>query len=123
MGKASFVIFLLGVFFLASVTGFAAEAVAPQETGRQLVGSVIKRGVVNFFTSPGEVVRTAKTEKEAYPQIWPVTYVPRLFTNMAVRVGSSINDMAVMPWFVWATKDPRPITSFFDLPEYSWQQS
>ena len=78
--------------------------------------------MVNFLTLPGETVSTAKNERELHPRAWPASYIPRAFANLAIRLGSSVNDMIVMPWFVWATKDKRPLTYFFDLPDYSFQK-
>ena len=117
MRKTIFTFFVLAIFCAANA--FASDAeVADQESNAQLIGTVMKRGAMNFLTFPGEIVRTGEAQKKAHPKAWPATYIPRVFGNLTIRLTSSINDMFIMPWYVWATKDTRPITHFFDLPDY-----
>lgn len=123
MKKAILILLCMTVFFLTASAAFAAEDASTSKTGGQYVWSVMKRGVINFFTFPGEVVRTAKVEKENHPKAVYVTYLPRVVGNLTTRLVSSVNDMAVMPWYVWATKDERALASFFDLPDYVWEKT
>ena len=115
-------IFLLAVFFLMNATSFAADETPKKESGIRCVGMVLGRGAVNLVTLPGEIVRTVPSEREMHPKLWPVTYLPRMFLNLAVRLVSSVNDIGILPWYVGATKDTRPITNFYDLPDYVWQK-
>jgi hypothetical protein len=120
--KKTVIILLFAVLFLTGSAAFAAGEADSKETNGQLIGDVMKRGVINLFTFPGEIVRTGKAEKENHPKAWIVTYFPRVLGNMATRLTSSINDMGVLPWYVGATKDKRALTGFFDLPDYVWQK-
>ena len=111
---------LIGLLFLSACPLFAAETVKKESVGKQ-IASIEGRGALNFVTAPAELVYTFKTEKKNHPKAWPLTYVPRFFTNMAIRVGSSVNDLIVLPWYVtWST--PTPLTRHFDLPEYVWEK-
>lgn len=112
---------LLGFLFLGISASFAAEA-AKGESALKEIASIEKRGLVNFATTPAEFVYTLKTEKKDHPKAWPLTYVPRVFTNMATRVGSSAYDIAVLPWFAREAKDETPLTRRFDLPDYAWEK-
>jgi hypothetical protein len=42
--------------------------------------------------------------------------------NTAIRVSSSVNDIAVLPWYAAAADDDTPLTRHFDLPDYSWEK-
>ena len=111
---------LIGLFLLGAGSVFAAETVKKESNLKQ-IASLEKRGVVNFATAPAEFVYAFKSEKKAHPKAWPVTYIPRLFTNIAIRVGSSVNDLIVLPWYVkWSNS--TPLTRQFDLPDYVWQK-
>ena len=112
---------LLGVFLFGASGLFAPEA-AGNESALKEIASIEKRGFVNFLTSPSELVYTFATEKKDHPKAWPLTYVPRFFTNIATRVGSSVFDIAVLPWYVRQSKDDTPLTRRFDLPDYAWQK-
>lgn len=83
---------------------------------------VFGRGLLNFFTSPLEIVRTFKVEREWHPKAWPVSYLPRTLYNFLIRVSSSAYDIAFFPWFVVPfTDDIRPFTNYYDLPDYAFQ--
>ena len=111
---------LVGLLLLGANALLATETVKKESALKQ-VTSVEKRGIVNFATTPAEFVYTLKTEKKEHPKAWPLTYVPRVFGNMAVRVGSSVNDLIVLPWYV-AWGDATPLTRHFELPDYVWQK-
>ena len=112
---------LLGLLFLGVQSLFAGEPVQKESALKQM-GSVEKRGFVNFLTSPGEVVNAFKTEKKEHPKAWPLTYVPRLMTNLAIRAASSANDLIVLPFSKTLTHDTTPLTRRFDLPDYVWEK-
>lgn len=115
---------LLTLFFLLT-------AAAPQnitQEGRtqmgplQRSGFVFVRGVVNAVTSPLEIWRTFKVEREWHPKAWPIFYVPRTFYNFFTRIVSAGYDIAIYPIFVVPfTSDIRPMTRSFELPDYPWQ--
>ena len=111
---------LAGLFLLGTGTLFAAETVKKESAFKQIV-SVEGRGALNFLTSPAELVYAFKSEKKAHPKAWPITYVPRFFANTMIRIGSSANDILVLPWYVvWS--DPTPLTRHFELPDYVWEK-
>jgi hypothetical protein len=112
---------LIGILFLGTAPLFAAET-AKKECPLKKIGFLEKRGVVNFATSPAELVYTLKGEKKAHPKAWPLTYAPRFFTNAAIRVGSSVNDILVLPWCAVAAGDTTPLTRRFELPDYVWEK-
>ena len=111
---------LVGFLFLGAHSLFAEEAVNKESALKQ-IASVEKRGFVNFATSPAEFAYAFKAEKKDHPKAWPLTYVPRVFSNIAIRVGSSVNDLIVLPWYV-AKSDATPLTRQFDLPDYVWEK-
>jgi hypothetical protein len=111
---------LVGLLILGASPLFAAETVKKENTFKQVV-SIEKRGAVNFFTSPGELAYSFIAEKKDHPKAWPATYIPRLFSNMAVRVGSSVHDIAVLPWYA-AKNGDIPLTRRFELPDYVWEK-
>jgi len=114
---------VLAAFLIStSAFSFAEEAAAKKQSGLSKTGSVMGRGAVNLVTFPGEVVRTFSAEKETHPKAWPLSYTPKLLLNMGVRLVSSVNDMLIFPFYAWNTDDARPITNFYDLPDYVWQQ-
>jgi len=112
---------LLGCLFLGISSLCAAEAVK-KECPLKTIASVEGRGVVNFLTSPSEFVYTFITEKKEHPKAWPLTYIPRVFTHIATRVGSSVFDILVLPWYTVPAKDDAPLTRHFDMPDYAWQK-
>jgi hypothetical protein len=111
---------LAGFLFLGAGSPFAAEPVKKESVLKQ-IAAVEKRGFVNFATSPAELVYAFKAEKKTHPKAWPVTYPVRFFTNAAIRVGSSANDILVIPWYV-AVGDDTPLTRHFELPDYVWEK-
>jgi len=111
---------LIGLLLLGAGALFAADPVKKESVLKQIT-SVEKRGIVNFATSPGELVNAFKVEKKAHPKAWPVTYPPRFFTNTMIRWGSSVNDILVLPWIA-ATSDTTPLTQHFELPDYVWEK-
>ena len=119
--KAGIALLLAGFLFLGAGPLLAAETVK-KEGALQQINSIEKRGLVNFATAPLEFVNTAKSEKKDHPKAWLVTYVPRLFMNLATRVASSANDFIVLPFSSAMTHDTTPLTRRFDMPDYVWQE-
>ena len=111
---------LAGLLFLGVGPLFAAGTVKKENALKQ-IASIERRGFVSFFTSPGELVYALKAEKKSHPKAWPLTYVPRVFTHTAIRWGSSVNDIFVLPWYA-VTSDATPLTRRFDLPDYVWDK-
>jgi hypothetical protein len=111
---------LIGLLFLGAHSLFAVEPVKKKSALKRIM-SVEKRGFVNLCTSPGEVVYAFKIEKKDHPKAWPLTYLPCFLTKTAIRIGSSVNDFVVSPWYSSPTDAP-PLTRQFDLPDYVWQK-
>ena len=111
---------LIGFLCLGTNALFAAETVKEQSAFKKII-AVEKRGAMNFLSSPAELFYAFKQEKKDHPKAWPLTYIPSFFTKAAVRVGSSANDLIVLPWYVAASND-TPLTRRFDLPDYVWQK-
>ena len=112
---------LIGILFLGTAPLFAAETVKKENVFKK-IASLEGRGAMNFLTSPGEFASAFNSEKKDHPKAWPVTYAPRFFTNAAIRVGSSVNDILVLPWFAAAGGDTTPLTRRFELPDYVWEK-
>ena len=112
---------LLGFLFLGTNPLFAKET-AEKKSGWAQVGSIEKRGFANLGTALGEFGTTLQSERKEHPKAWPLTYIPRAFMNTVVRVSSSVNDIAVLPWYAAAAGDDTPLTRHFDLPDYVWEK-
>ena len=111
---------LAGLLLLGACSLYAAET-EPKENAFKEIASIEGRGIVNFVTAPAEFVQTIRTEKKTHPKAWPLTYLPRVFGNIATRVTSSANDLVVLPWYAtWS--ESTPLTKQFDLPDYVWQK-
>lgn len=82
---------------------------------------VIWRGVVNLLALPMEIPLTLAREGDMHPKIWPITYVPRLLTNVITRTFSAANDLFFFPWATPFTDDLSPWTEPMGLPMYPWQ--
>jgi hypothetical protein len=118
--KTRIALILTGLLCLGAYPLFATET-SKKENILKRVGAIETRGAVNFLTSPGELVYTLIDEKKDHPKAWTITYVPCLFKNIVVRVGSSVNDFIVLPWYA-ATGDATPLTRRFELPDYVWEK-
>ena len=112
---------LLVFLSLGASSLFATEPVKEQNAFKE-IASIEGRGVLNFATTPAEFGYTFNAERKAHPKAWPATYIPRLMTNILTRVGSSVYDIAVLPWYARTAKDDMPLTRRFDLPDYVWQK-
>lgn len=117
----------LSVFFLFTATAGAADLEITRE-GRsdlsplQRSGHVFVRGLTNALTSPLELYRTFKTERQRHPKLWPIFYLPRSAYNGTLRFASACYDVSIFPMFVVPfTDDIRPFTHYYDLPDYPWQ--
>lgn len=122
--KKTYTLAVLFALFFSAAHGFllAAETTVPKQSGLSRTGEVMGRGAVNLVTFPGEVARTFSAEKEMHPKAWPLSYAPKLLLNMGARLVSSVNDMLIFPFYAWNTEDTRPITNFYDLPDYVWEK-
>ena len=112
---------LLVFLSLGASVLFAAET-AKKENAFKEIASIEGRGILNFATTPAEFGYTFNTERKAHPKAWPVTYIPSLMTNILTRAGSSVYDVAILPWYARKAKDDIPLTRRFDLPDYVWQK-
>jgi len=111
---------LIGLLFVGANPLFAAESVK-KENALKKIATVEARGFVNLLSSPGEVFYALRAEIKNHPKAWPATYIPRLFTKVVTRLGSSVNDIFLLPWYVtWS--ETTPLTRHFDLPDYVWQK-
>jgi len=117
-----FVTVFLCVFVLGTNVLCAAETVKEPNFFKR-IWDVQSRGVVNIATCWGEMIRAFGLEKADHPKAWPLTYFPYAFGNSLLRLGSGINDAAILPFYVNATKDSTPITERMDLPEYFWKKN
>lgn len=115
---------LLTLFFLLT----AAAPVEVTQEGRsnlnawQRSGTVFTRGIVNALASPAEIYRTFRVERQWHPKLWPVSVVPRTIYNFFMRATSAAYDIAIFPLFVVPfTNDIRPMSRYFDMPDYPWQ--
>ncbi len=118
--KTKMALILAGLLLLGGFPVFAAETVKKENALKQ-IASIEKRGFVNILTTPAELVYALKTEKKDHPKAWPLTYVPRFFTNTVIRCGSSLSDIFLLPWYAtWS--EATPLTRHFDLPDYVWEK-
>ena len=115
------------ILILFLILASAAPAWALSSDGRTDMGPlarsgyVIMRGVGNLAGSPMEIPGTIVREHRMHPWLWPLTWPPRLFTNVGVRITSIVTDVAFFPVVAPFTDDLSPVTEAFDLPEYPWQ--
>ena len=80
------------------------------------------RGLLNVASLPLEIPYTGVREIKKHSKAWPVTYIPRLFSNMAYRFASGANDFFIYPWVAHWEEDMRPLTERVGLSDYVWQQ-
>ncbi|MBI3312880.1 MAG: hypothetical protein HYZ83_01405 [Candidatus Omnitrophica bacterium] len=102
-------------FCLAGVDGHTEKGVWAREA------TVIGRGLGNIIGLPLEIPRAFQRETGTHSRVWPITFIPRLLTNLAVRLSSIFNDLVVYPWVAPFTDDLSPWTESYDIPEYPWQ--
>ncbi len=81
------------------------------------------RGILNLAGLLFEIPRTWAEETKLHSRLWPVTYVPRLLTNILIRGTSAIYDVFLKPWPALFTEDLSPLTEPMGLPEYPWKRS
>ena len=118
---------LLVTGYLVIATLFSLDAPAAEDKelehgplARPFV--VIGRGFGNFAGLPFEILGTAVREHDIHPKLWPVTYLPRLATNVLIRVASVVNDIFFLPWIASRADDLSPWTEPMGLPDYPWQR-
>lgn len=122
MKKIAFCVVFFVFSILAAGKLSAAETSAETKPLKRIL-DVQGRGFVNMATCWGEMIRAYGKQKEAHPKAWPLTYFPYAFGNTLLRLGSGANDVAVLPFYVNATKNSTPITERLDLPEYYWKKN
>lgn len=121
--KKFIALFVIGlIFFMAGLSVLGASEVVKKQNAVLQVLQVEGRGVTNVVTSPGEFIRTLGSERELHHWVWPISYIPRAFLNMAVRLVSGVNDVAILPWYMIPAKDTSPLTKHYDLPNYCWKK-
>ncbi len=112
---------LVGFLLLGAGALYAEEAAKKENTFKE-IASIQGRGAMNILTSPGELASAYNFERKDHPKAWPVTYIPRFFTNLTTRVASGVNDIAVLPFVAPFKGETEPITRHFDLPDYVWEK-
>ena len=118
MKKILFLIFLSAAL---SSPLFAAEDGYSTQGPLGRMGAVMGRGVGNMVGLPFEIPRTLQQETEMHSRMWPLTFAPRLFTNIFTRGTSAANDIFFFPWAAPWMRDLSPLTKPMGLPEYPWE--
>ena len=120
MKKSGFIFLLL---LTACQPAWALSADGRTEMGGAArVGYVFMRGVVNFAGLPFEIPGTITREYRMHSRLWPLTGMPRFFSNVCIRFTSIINDVVFFPFEAPFTNDLSPFTEAYDLPEFPWQK-
>ena len=115
-------IFILSFLFVAAQPAWALSEDGRTDKGPVArVGYVMMRGLAGAAGSPFEISGTLRREYRTHPHLWPVTWIPRLGTNLLIRIASIVNDVGIFPFVAPFTNDLSPFTEAFDLPEYPWQ--
>lgn len=112
---------VLTIFLLSLVVVTNASPAWARLEPLKRVGYVFSRGIVNVVTSPLELIRTYRYERNIHKYVWPATAFPRSVTNGMVRGMSGLTDIAFMPFVVPWTEDASPIAEPMGLPEFVWQ--
>jgi hypothetical protein len=114
-------VLILALFLLLPSTAHA------KGEGRTKHGPLVRiliveaRGVSNIVGFPLEIIGTPYRESRNHRWVWPATMIPRLATNIAIRVGSGLYDMGFYPFYVFFTDDLTSLAEDMGLPEYPWQ--
>ena len=82
---------------------------------------VLGRGVVNFIGLPLEIPVSGVREYQTHHRLWPITFIPRMISNILCRTASASNDTVILPWYAPFTNDTNPWTKGIGLPTYPWQ--
>lgn len=111
---------LLGLF---SSTAPFQNAMAVEGTDHALkkIAYVESRGIMNAAAIPLEIPLTAVRERREHRFTWPFTYIPKLFTNIAMRLTSATYDVFVYPWISPVSEDITPLTEQMGYQNYSFQ--
>ena len=116
-----------GLILLLLIVMMAQPAWALSADGRTTmnpvarIGYVLLRAVGNVAGIPFEISGSMRREYGMHKWLWPVTWMPRFFGNIAIRGASIANDVLVYPFTAPFTNDLSPFTEAYDLPEYPWQ--
>ncbi|MBU9888262.1 MAG: hypothetical protein KTQ49_00140 [Candidatus Omnitrophica bacterium] len=121
MKKHFWVLTVAAVWALGAGALGAAETAVKPNAVKQIL-DVQKRGFINIVTCLGETARVVPIAKEEHPKAWLAAYPFYAFGNTFLRLGSGINDLAILPFYVNVVQDPTPITTRMDLPEYFWSR-
>ncbi len=106
--------------FILGIGALRAAEPTKEPTAIKRILDVQGRGLVNIGTCLGEMARVFPIQKKDHPKAWPATYFFYAFGDTLLRLGSGVNDVAILPFYVNAVKDSTPITQRLDLPEYVW---
>lgn len=118
---------ILGLLFILFMTPITPRVFAWSEepsTHGPLMRSLMVEGraLLNLSTCVLEIPRTTGAEIKKHPKVWPFTFMFRSFTNLVTRIVSGACDMGINPVYVLFTRDTRPLTQHFGLPDYAWQE-
>ena len=115
-------VFILSLLLMVSQPAWALSTDGRTTLGPLArVGYVMMRGAANAAGLPFEIPGTIVREYRMHSRLWPVTWMPRFFTNVCIRVSSITNDIVFFPFVAPFTNDLSPFTEAYDLPEYPWQ--
>ncbi|MBI3316606.1 MAG: hypothetical protein HYZ85_01200 [Candidatus Omnitrophica bacterium] len=119
--KKSCLIFLIIIFLLPSIVFALDEDGRTTQSPLTRPWMLMGRGVVNIVGLPMEIPLTLAREGDKHSWLWPVSFPPRLVTNIITRSASAVNDFFFFPWVASFTDDLSPWTEPMGLPEYPWQ--
>ncbi len=112
----------LVIFWMAaSLPAWAAYENFHPADEKQNALEVSGRGFANLVGMPAEIVTTMMRETTIHPHAWPVSYAPRLITNVLIRSFSGLNDAVIFPWVAPFADDTSSWATGMGLPEYPWQ--
>lgn len=112
-------VFMLLFFLTATAQAYDTGRSEKGYFGR--LGAVESRGFMNVLGMPVELYRTPAVEAKNHRWLWPVTFAPRLITNVVTRTVSAAYDIAFYPFGLPFSDDLSPLTDYLGLPEYPWQ--
>ena len=115
------IIFLALCLLTLTASAFADQDGRTERGVLSRMAIVEGRGFGNVIGLPLEIFRTLKIEIGMHSRLWPVTYAPRLVTNLAIRASSILHDIVFLPVESIWTDDLSPWTEPMGLTDYPWQ--
>ncbi|HTL46782.1 MAG TPA: hypothetical protein VL688_01830 [Verrucomicrobiae bacterium] len=112
------------ILVLSFIFSVPAQAYDSGRTDRGVFSRILAvegRGALNIVGMPMELVRTPILESKNHHRMWPVTFWPRLITNIITRAASGIYDIVAAPFVLPFTDDITPFTDPMGLSDYPWQ--